>query len=148
MPPDTPTNRQLARQLIERVPVPPNAEDHAVAAAEGACEHVYLVLVRWVGATGTQALFSRSLADARRVHPALAQIRLQADTTPRIVGIAEAARENGPAATAAALEALLATLINLLGRFIGEDMVANLVDRNSTDSDAAGGQPDRQGGIA
>jgi hypothetical protein len=57
----------------------------------------------------------------------------------RLNGLVESVpAEAGP--VAAALEALLVDLIELLGRFIGEDMVAKLVERSVADQDPEGRQ--------
>lgn len=135
MPPDAPFARDLARRLAAREPVPNNAPDPAVAAMHGACERVYEKVVRWVGDTGCAALFERAHRSARTAHPALADIRIRPGTQPHIDGVPEASRTEGTDPTVAGLEALLRTVLELLGRFIGEDMVENLVDRDAGGSE-------------
>jgi hypothetical protein len=53
------------------------------------------------------------------------------DEDERIDGVEAAAQSFGAEATASALEAMLVEVIELMGRFIGDDMVANLVGDNS-----------------
>jgi hypothetical protein len=97
-----------------------------------------------VGLDGCHALFTRALAEARQQHELLAGITLHARSTPYLHGIREAVEKYGSAATAAALQAMLVILIELLGRLIGIDMAASLIERG------LGGSPEdeanRQGG--
>jgi hypothetical protein len=130
MPLDTPNSRELARRLIDREPGRQDAKHRGAAAAHAACEQVYRDLSRWVGGAGSAALFTRALLSAQSEHPVLAGMELRPDTEPRLAGVGEAVRIGGSRATAAALEALLAELIELLNRFIGADVVVRLVDRN------------------
>jgi hypothetical protein len=109
-----------------------------------AVEQLYLDLSRWVGLDGCHALFTRALAAAREEHEALEGITLHVRSTQYLHGLTEAVEREGPAKTAAALEVMLVTLIELLGRLIGIDMAANLIERG------LGGSPEheanRQGG--
>jgi hypothetical protein len=87
-------------------------------------------LSRWVGPDGCHALFTRALAEARSRHPALAQIHLRVRSDPYVDGVAETTAAHGEPAAAEALEAMLAFLIELLGRLIGEDMAMKLIQRS------------------
>ncbi len=98
------------------------------AVVHTACQRVYRDLSRWVGSDGTRALFARALAEARAEHPPLAGISVGARSEPGLEGISESIQGHGDKATAAALEALLVTLLGLLGRLIGDDMVLTLVE--------------------
>lgn len=146
MPADSGNIRDLTRQLIEREPVSARVAEPAVAAVHGACERFYAELSRWVGSTGCQALFKRALTGARSEHPVLAAVRIRRDEEPRIDGVAEAVRTDGADATATALEDMLRRLIDLLSRFIGEDMVVNLVNRSTVDPAAEGRNSGRREG--
>lgn len=137
MPPESTASHELVRRLIERQPVRPDASDPASAAVQGACEDVYLVFARWVGREGCRALFTRALASATREHSVLTGISIHGDGE-RLDGVEGATKSAGAGATTAALEAMLIEVIELMGRFIGEDMVANLIGDNS----GAGEQPD------
>jgi len=140
---DVPPALALARRVIERssggkatrVAKPDN-----VAAA---LERLYLDLSRWVGLDGCHALFTRALAAARGKQESLESITRHARSTPYLEGVTEAVGKDGSAKTAAALEAMLVILIELLGRLIGIDMATNLIERGlggSTD------EPNRHGG--
>ena len=77
----------------------------------------------------------------------MGQIHLRRGSTPYIYGVAESILAHGDAATAEALEWIIARLIELLGRLIGDDMAATLIergllssDRGSTTSDSSRGE--------
>ncbi|HLA14016.1 MAG TPA: hypothetical protein VJZ25_03250, partial [Gemmatimonadaceae bacterium] len=104
-------------------------------AAADACGHVYHALSRWVGRDGCHALFTRALAQGRADHPTLDHIRLQARAEPYVDGIAETITAHGDAVAAEALETVLARLVELLGRLIGDDMAMKLIERSIDEPD-------------
>ena len=124
-----PPTLALARRLIERTSGGKSTRVPKVNDVVAALEHLYVDLSRWVGLDGCHALFARALADAREKQQVLGQITLHARSTPYLEGIAEAVEKDGSAKTAAALEAMLVMLIELLGRLIGIDMATNLIER-------------------
>jgi len=67
---------------------------------------------------------------ARAEHAALASIQLRARSHPYIDGVPETIMAHGDAATAGALESMLVHLVELLGRLIGDDMAAKLIERS------------------
>ena len=145
MPPESPTARELTNRLIARIGEP--ADDGAAAiAARDACESVAVEFSRWVGARGYDALMLRVLSEARPAHPALEQIHFQIRPEPGLTGVAESIERHGPAATARALGALLESILALLTRLIGEDLVVTFVEnsmKNGRRPTAAG--PDTSG---
>ena len=135
---DQPAAQQLARRLINSHRSE-SAEGHSVArAAAAACDQLYRELSRWVGADGCHALFTRALAQARTEYPALGLIQLRARSEPYIDGVAEAIMAHGDPATAEALESMLISLVELLGRLIGDDMAMKLIDRSLAVSESGG----------
>jgi hypothetical protein len=60
----------------------------------------------------------------------LGQIQLHARSEPYIDGVAATIVAHGDAATAEALESMLAHLVELLGRLIGDDMAMKLIERS------------------
>ncbi len=76
----------------------------------------------------------RGLADALPEHPALAELSLRAGEDPYIGNVAECVEKSGEAATAEALEAVLAGTFGLLARLIGKDMATNLIERSLPES--------------
>jgi hypothetical protein len=132
---DTPSDdrspaRQTARRLIHSRRAPSAGDGSSARAAAAACDRLYGELSRWVGPDGCHALFTRALAQARDEHPALAKIHLQPRSESYIDGVAEAIMADGDAATAEALESMLARLVELLGRLIGDDMAMKLIERS------------------
>jgi hypothetical protein len=110
-----------------------SSSDRALFTA-AAFDQLYQDLARWVGFDGCHALFSRALVQARDEHPFLDTIQLQARSSPYLAGLTEAVAQHGTAKTAEALEAVLAILIELLGRLIGEEMTTNLIERGLAES--------------
>lgn len=65
----------------------------------------------------------------------MGQIHLRRGSTPYIYGGAEAILAHGDAATAEALKWIIVRLIELLGRLIGDDMAATLIQRGLVPSE-------------
>lgn len=128
------TSRELARRLLEREIGA--AEDPAVVAAsmQRVCTRVSDNLRRAVGDDGHSALLARALARTEPHHPALANVHRMCDTGICLDGVAATVSSRGLPVVGAALEALLAALIETLSGLIGADMVANLVDHESPPS--------------
>jgi len=140
--PDQPPTRQIARRLINRHGAEQAGSGSAARAAAAACDHLYRELSRWVGSDGCHALFTRALAQARTEYPALGQIQLRARSEPYIDGVAETIMAHGDAATTEALESMLARLVELLGRLIGDDMGMKLIERSLAASEGGGATSD------
>jgi len=82
-------------------------------------------LVRWIGVDGYAALFLRAHTLAVPDHPILEALSPRA----REISInAVAARIDSDAAIAAAMEALLSQMLDLLGRIIGVEMAVHLIE--------------------
>ena len=99
------------------------------AAAHAALERAYRALGRWVGPAGAEALFARALAETRGEHPAIAEVELRLQPDRGLQGIAASVSAHGTDAVAAGLEALLTSVLRLLGRLIGDDMATRLLDQ-------------------
>lgn len=117
----------------------------SAGAAGEACDQFYRELARWVGSDGCHALFARALADARSSNPALTQIQLHQRSDPYVQGIGDSVAAHGEPATITALESMLAVLVDLLRRLIGNDMAAKLIERSlSSIDDKTGVTTDRK----
>ncbi|HVS61476.1 MAG TPA: hypothetical protein VHE82_12355 [Gemmatimonadaceae bacterium] len=125
-----PPARQIAHRLIDSRRSERAGGDTAARAAAAACDHLYRELSRWVGSDGSNALFTRALAQARTEYPALERIQLRPQSEPYIDGLAETIMAHGDAAATEALESMLAHLVELLGRLIGDDMAMKLIERS------------------
>ena len=151
MTPTSPGARALALQLLASAgPAPPTAREapDPLAASVQLGRQLAAELSRWFGPFGYHALLTRALADARVDHPVLRGVHVGAPPAPELDGLADAARAHGAGAAVAGVEAVLASLIDLLGRLIGDDLAVTLIDRtilamapdggNATDSSAGG----------
>jgi hypothetical protein len=121
---------QIARRLINSRRAGSAGDGSAARAAAASCDHLYQELSRWVGPDGCHALFTRALAEARAEHSALAQIHLQPRSEHYIDGVAESIMAHGDRETGDALESMLARLVELLGRLIGDDMAMKLIGQS------------------
>lgn len=124
MSPESRTVQEVTRRLVGREAGERAAPD--AAAARDACECAHRELCRWVGADGCYALFNRALAGARRGRPALEGIHFRAPSEQgsggALGGITGSVEAYGAGATATGLEALLAAVVESLGRLIGGDL--------------------------
>ena len=123
--------RQLTRRLVARGGAQSYTPDGSVGAAQAAVERTYHELARILGPTGSRALLTRALAQAQTEHPILEEIRIGGHAAPALEDVTALARAHGGPAVAAGLEALLESVIGLLGRLIGPDVVARLVERGA-----------------
>jgi hypothetical protein len=94
------------------------------------CTQLRLGLGRWIGVTGYRALLDRALGLVRPEHPALEGLSCHGAEEPLV---AAAMREHGAAEVAAGMMAVVAVLIDLLGRIIGEEMALRLVEQTGTE---------------
>lgn len=128
MSPETPSARALSRRLIAREDVEADGPEGTPSSAWAACERACGTLARWLGANGCRALVARALKQARDDHPALDPLFLRTEPGPALGGVAESIGTHGAAAVEAGLEALLVALVELLGRLVGDDVAARLLD--------------------
>lgn len=129
---DQPGARALAKQLIARASHIGNLSARSANTVFAACEATYQAISRCIGVSGAKALLARALAEANKTHPLLRNIRLDhpASATLRIPISAPGAKGSSPSAEG--LEALLEMMITLLARFVGMDMVIQLVAQRAT----------------
>ena len=130
--PNSPVARGLATQLLagaRRDAVSAPSTSGALSAADRAGRALAAELARWFGSYGYHALLTRALTQARAEHPALRAVHVGAPTAPYLDGLADAATAHGTDAIVAGVEAVLAALIDLLGRLIGEDLAVTFIDR-------------------
>ena len=132
--PDLPPARLLAQRLIDLSRRPANAGMTRAAAAALAGERLHQALSRWIGIEGCHALFSRARAEEQVGNPPLVVLLLRARSAPYIEGVAESVAEYGETSTANAIEAMLVSIIDVLGRLIGVDMATNLIERSLRES--------------
>ncbi|MEP6508086.1 MAG: hypothetical protein ABJC63_07655 [Gemmatimonadales bacterium] len=119
---------EMARQLLEReTAVAPESPENG-AALERTLARVSENLRRSVGDDGYEALLARAVARAQSDHPALVDIRGDGIAGLSMDRVTAGVDTHGAAVVTAALESLLATLVDVLSGLIGADMVMNLLD--------------------
>lgn len=106
-----------------------SASGDSLTIAEDVVGALASTLSRWFGVHGYHALITRALADVRLTHPAIATIRVRSPAEPALVGLADAGAVHGIDATLEAVTTVLATIVDLLVRLIGEDLAMNLVEQ-------------------
>lgn len=125
----------VARRLWVRGAGDATSVEEIGAATQRVCDDLRTELSRWVGAAGYQALLNRALQLSTTGHPVLSSISCHDGDA---LAAAAAARTHGAAALATGVVALVATLTELLGRIIGEEMAVQLVERTGTPSPRGG----------
>ena len=133
--------RDTAHRLIARERSAGGASADAVVPAERALRRIVDDLVGWFGPIGAHALVTRALAQARAEHAALALVRVGASSTPYVDGLAECGRAHGAEAAVAGAVDVLAGLVDLLGRMIGDTLATTLVEQGRRADGADGGTP-------
>lgn len=137
----TPAAPHFARLLLARDAAPGGESDPArvAAALQRTCLRVSDSLRDSMGEDGRNALLARALARTEADHPALSSVRRAGDGGIHLDGVVTSVEAYGITAVTAAIEALLAALLEILSRLIGEDMAMRLID-----SDPPRGRPDRE----
>lgn len=132
MSPDASSSRDLTRRLVARAAADSGGPEAAALAVHAASESAYRELTRSLGSAGSHALITRALAQAAAEHPVLRGIHVGRQPEPGLGGVFDAVQTHGIPAVAAGLEALLQTLLGLVGRLIGNDMVARLLESDAS----------------
>jgi hypothetical protein len=107
------------------------------------CAQLRAGLARWIGSEGYRALIRRTLEQERAAHPVLSSLSCDGGDAHEI---AAAVRAHGAAELTAGIMALVATLIDLLGRIVGEDMALQLVEQTGALSPRAASVSETEGG--
>jgi hypothetical protein len=118
--------RELARRLLDRDVKGDLQADALHAAMQRAAGRALDDLKGAVGADGLDALLDRAIRRAKGEHPAVASMR-HADDAGTPLDVMRVIETHGAAAARAGLEAILASLVDILTALIGADMVRNLL---------------------
>jgi hypothetical protein len=137
------TATEVARGLWVRDAVDVGAPEEVTAEAERICAQLQTGLARWVGSAGYRMLVGRALELARPEHPALGKISFNGNDGEKI---AAAVRAHGAAEVTAAIVALVVTMIDLLGRIVGEEMAVELVKQTEAASPGRASNTGTEGG--
>jgi hypothetical protein len=122
----SPAATEVARRHWARAAGDTSTPEEVAAAAERTCTQLQAGLARWVGTMGYRALIDRALLLARAEHPALGSLSCHGGDEPVTTA---AVRAHSAAEVATGMVALVATLIDLLSRIVGEEMALELVNQ-------------------
>lgn len=133
---------QIARQILARDLTPDSARspDAVGAGLQRTLTRLSDSLRDALGDDGCSALLARALARTEQQHPALNSVRRLNDDSIYLDGVVQSVETHGAASVAAAVEALLAALVEILGRLIGEDMTIRIMDYDSSRSRTSEGR--------
>jgi hypothetical protein len=106
---------------------------------EQACTRVTDVLRESMGDAGCAALLARAFARTEGAYPPLKDLRQPGDDGIRLADIAASADTHGVEAVTAAIEALIAAVMEILTRLIGDDMTLQLFDYDGPEPPTASG---------
>ena len=112
-------------------PGQPGTSDRAL---ENRCRELTAALRDTLGPDGCSALLSRALAECERTHPVVAHLRGGDGREIRLEGVAAGIQRFGYDAAEAGVEAMVASLLGILGKLIGEDMALRLLDLDAGDA--------------
>lgn len=127
---------EIARQVLARDPptVGDGAPEPAGQALQRSWTRVTDTLRDSMGDAGCAALLARALAHTEAAHPVLKDLRRSETDDVRLDGIAASVDAHGIEAVTAAVEALLAAVLDILTRLIGEDMATRLIVHDGAQS--------------
>jgi hypothetical protein len=118
---------EVAQRLWQRAVGDSNTPEDVAVAATHMCTGLRVGLTRWVGTMGYRALIDRALLLARAEHPALGSLSCHGEDGPVTTA---AVRAHSAAEVATGMVALVAALVELLGRILGEEMAVRLVEES------------------
>ncbi len=117
---------EVARRHWARAAGDTSTPEEVAATAERTCTQLQAGLARWVGTEGYRALIDRALLLARAEHPALGSLSCHGGDEPVTTA---AVRAHSADEVTAGMVVLVATLIDLLSRIVGEEMAVELVNQ-------------------
>ena len=139
------TSSEIARRILARDALAPAhgtgsaTTEAAILALQRSCARVTDALRNSMGDAGCAALFARALARTEGAHAVLKDQHGRADEGIRLDAIAASTNAHGIESVAAAIEALIGALVDMLTRLIGEDMAIRLLDHDGPQAPPRGG---------
>lgn len=124
-----PNEHDLARQIVDHNLAGRDISTPAAAAAAAEIVFQRLAdnLVRWVGADGSQALFTRARSLAQAENASLRDVPPPARSALFLDGLAAGTEPHDAGAIIDAAVTILGKLIELLGRLVGDDLAMRLL---------------------
>jgi hypothetical protein len=141
MTPSSAAAREMARGLLVRETSAAREPATVAAALQRACARVSANLRDSVGDDGRDALLGRALARTESDYPVLKDIRKLNHGPVHLDNVVASVEAHGVATVTAAIEALLAALLDVLGRLIGDDMAMRLLDQDLAEPSLHGQPP-------
>ena len=139
---NSPSATEAARRLWVRYASDEATAEGLAAASERLFSELETRLARWVGAEGFRVLRGRALRLAQAAHPALGNL---SDSEWGVREVVSTVKAHGAPEVAAGIISVIATLIDLLGRIIGEEMAVRLVEQTGVPSPGGQSSIRRQG---
>ena len=122
-----PSSVLLARRLLAYDTAAGTTEPGIAAVGlRKTCARVSGALRNALGADGCNALLVRALTRTEAQHPLIADLRRTSEGNISFDGLVKSVDDHGVAPVTAAIEALLAALIDILVRLVGEEMTIRL----------------------
>jgi hypothetical protein len=120
---------ELARRLLEREPIDlDNAEAiQVMRAGENVLQRLYTQLTLWFGTEGCNALFARAINRTQIAHPVLDQVLRRPPRAQFFEDDCDSLSPEHAALLSAGVVALIATLIMLLKRLVGDDIAIRII---------------------
>jgi hypothetical protein len=143
MPHNSAPATEAARRLWVRYAGDEATAEGLAAASERLFSELGTRLARWVGAEGFRVLWGRALTLAQVGHPALGNLP---NSEWGVQAVVSAVQAHGARQVATGVVSVIATLIDLLGRIIGEEMAVRLVEQTGAPSPQGESSMRRQGG--
>jgi len=129
--PAEPAARAAAHAFLARHAAPSEDPVYAAAGLYRAYAMVSTNLRTAVGDDGTDALLSRAMARVIEQHPTAHDLRRTATANIDSAQLATAVLAHGEPCVRAMIEDLLATVIELLTRLVGQGLAMRLIDHDS-----------------
>jgi hypothetical protein len=122
------TLHEMAHRVMKtRLPAGPVTAASAAEAMQGSCGELFVVLETAMGPAGLQALIGRAIQITARDYPWLTAVKPGTAADCPLSGLTEAAEKVGVDEAMEGYASLLASVVSLLIRFIGEDLTLRFV---------------------
>ena len=128
------TTTDLIRRALARETNGDRSAPVVAAAAETVCAQVIEGLSRWFGPYGSHALVARALASVQPRHPPLSGVTLTEGH--RLQGLQSTGPRYDDEAVIEAVVAMMGAVGELLGRMIGDDLAASVLEQSITTIDS------------
>lgn len=135
--PSVPDRERRTADAERRDPIQQNAPGEPPRSdrvLEDRCRRLTVSLRDALGPDGCSALLTRALTECEPKHPVLKHMRGADGREVQLDGVSAAIGLYGSEAAEAGIDALLTSLVGILGKLIGEDMALRLLDLDAGES--------------